>query len=576
MKIVLLSCPAADSPEALPLGAASVAAAIKKANAVPGAPRLEPLVLEAGLGEDPASLARRALAGQPDVVGLSVYSWSKQTLCETARLVRSASPNVLIFAGGPEVTADPERALAELCIDFAVAGEGESATAAAIVAVAARGMRGGLVDADALSDIAGVALPGRPWRRAPAEDPAALPSPWLMRTIRPEDCGGDVVWELSRGCPFKCAYCYESKGSPGSRPFPMRRVEAELDLFIAAGVSYAFILDPTFDSDPERACEVLDLLIRKAPGMRWKFEVRAELLDKAIVKRFSQLDCSLQIGLQSARPETLAAIGRPGFDRKAFTRKIAALGQAGVSFGLDLIYALPGDRLSDFRDSVDFAVGLEPNHLDVFPLALLPGTDLADRAAELGIDASHNAPYLVRSTREMPSGDLEKARLLALGCDRFYSAGRAVGWFSAAMKSLRARPSELFESYAAWLEARSPGAWRDGAPESSHAEIEAEQLGFLEERFERAGLAAQLPALRDLVRLHGAYGRALAEGAETALDLSYDPEEVLVAPELGLALFAREASASPAAWRIVPDENEGARIESARGKPRGQGGPGAA
>ena len=557
MKVVLVSCPATDSPEALPLGAASVAAAIKQAG--PGAPRggVDVAVLEAKLGEAPSALAARVLAERPDAVGLSVYSWSRDALRDAARLLRSSSPHLIFFAGGPEVTADPASALRDLGLDFAVVGEGERATARAITAIATSLERGGGFESDALRDIAGIALPGRAWKRAPAEDPATLPSPWLLGTIKPEDCCGDIVWELSRGCPFKCAYCYESKGEPGSRPFPMKRIEAELELFKKAGVCYAFILDPTFDSDPKRALEVLELFRSKAPFMRWKFELRAELLDKALVRRFSELDCSLQIGLQSAKSATLAMVGRPGFDRRDFSRRIAMLGQAGVSFGLDLIYGLPGDALGDFKESLDFALGLEPNHLDIFPLALLPGTELAERAAELGIEAASAPPYIVRRTRELGPDGLAQAGRLARSCDRFYSSGRAVGWFSAMLKSLRLRPAELLDRFASWREAHGHGV-NEG---EGQAAIEVEQLGFLEASFKKAGLGALWPAARDLVRLHGAWTRALAEGEETVLDLGFDPEETLGAAELGLAVFAREASPSPGRWRIAPDDDEGARIE---------------
>jgi radical SAM superfamily enzyme YgiQ (UPF0313 family) len=580
LRLVLASSPARESPEALPLGVASVAAAL-------GArPELSSLGLAfaRGLpGEGGSALAERIAGAEPDAVGLSVYSWNRAAMAEAAEILRARWPELLLFAGGPEATADPEALVLETGLDFAVAGEGEAATAAAMRALLEAGFparrpwgaapgSGARADAlaAALGGIPGIVLPGSPWRLDTPADPASLASPWLRGTLDPRDCGGDVLWELSRGCPFRCSYCYESKGASGSRPFPAERIEAELELFVRAGVRYAFVLDPTFDSEPRRAAALLDLFRERAPAMRWKFEVRAELLDKALVRRFAALDCSLQIGLQSARAETLALVGRPGFDRRDFARRAAMLGSAGVSFGLDLIAGLPGDGLRDFEESLDFAIGLEPNHLDLFPLALLPGTELFDRSVELGIEADPRPPYLVRSTREMPAAALESALSLAAACDRFYTAGRAVGWFRAALKPLKARPSAFLRDYGAWLAGKGADARRASARSEPAREIEEEQLGFASEAYAAAGLGALVPALRDLVRLHGAWGRALAEGEESELDLSYDPEELLGAAAAGLAAFVRSAKPLRAAWRVIPDEDEGARIAPSRG-PRQRG-----
>ena len=557
MKLLLVSSPARPSPEALSLGAASIAAAVAaaaKAGGQVGSALASVSVeqLEGRPGEGAESLASRIASAGPDAAGFSVYSWNRELFAETARLLRARAPGIAIFAGGPEATAEPDALVREAALDFAIAGEGESAVVAALRAISESRR-------EALPAIKGVVVPGRPWERAPAEDPASLSSPWLLGTMDPAACGGDVLWELSRGCPFRCAYCYESKGSSGARPFPMERIEAELELFLRSGVRYAFVLDPTFDADPARAAALLDLFRERAPGLRWKFELRAELLDRSLVRRLAALDCSLQIGLQSARPDTLARVGRPGFDRRDFSRKVGMLSRAGVSFGLDLIYGLPGDSLVDFREGLDFALGLGPNHLDIFPLALLPGTELAERSAELGIEADPRPPYLVRATRELPPADLASAAALAAAADRFYTDGRAVGWFDAVRRPLRKTPSALLGDFAAYLAGR---AVRDSGVSGGSRAVEAEQLGFLEGAYDEAGLGALYPALRDLVMLHGAWGRALAEGEESVLGLSYDPEEVLGGAPRNLAAFARGAARRRGTWRVLPDDEEGARIES--------------
>jgi len=578
MKLILVSSPAMESPEAMDLGAASVAAAVVAAGASsPGGGALSPLgfeLFEARTGEAAEDLAARlavlasprAGAPAPGFVGFSVYSWNRGLFVAASRALRARLPSTVQFAGGPEATAAPESLLGDSSLDFVVAGEGESTVVEAL-----RALLGG--NRDALAEIPGVVLPGRPWSPAPAEDPARLPSPWLLGAIDPASNEGDVVWELSRGCPFRCAYCYESKGRAGARPFPLERIEAELELFARSGVRYAFVLDPTFDSDPARASALLDLFARKAPGIRFKFEARAELLDRRLVRRFASLDCMLQIGLQSARAETLALVGRPGFDRKEYARRIGMLSSSGVTFGLDLIYGLPGDGLADFRDSLDFALGLGPNNLDVFPLALLPGTGLADRAVELGIEADPEPPYLVRGTRELPPGDLAAAAALAAAADRFYTEGRAVGWFAAVRRPLRRSPSELLGAFAAWSGlGGAPLGRRGWAAAVGPRAVMEEQLGFLGEEYARSGLNALLPALRDLVKLHGAWGLALAEGEESELDLSYDPEEVLACAPAGLAAFAASASRSPGSWLVTPDDEEGARLERV-GRPGRSRGP---
>jgi radical SAM superfamily enzyme YgiQ (UPF0313 family) len=56
-----------------------------------------------------------------------------------------------------------------------------------------------------------------------------LTSPYLDGTLDLSKYEG-ALWELARGCPFKCSYCYESKGEKKVRLLPMERIEKELKL----------------------------------------------------------------------------------------------------------------------------------------------------------------------------------------------------------------------------------------------------------------------------------------------------------------------------------------------------------
>jgi hypothetical protein len=579
-RLVLLALHIEDASESLALGAASVAAAVSEAHRG----RVEVRLVEDLLASGAAGIASRVLAAKPDWLGLSVFSWNRKLALEVAAGCKAVLPELMVVAGGPEASADTEGLFSEaaslgLSLDFILRGEGESLASAVIAILAdpasalanALGSDGpgsgpgpgpGPGLKEALASLRGLALPGGgPWGRPPLEDLSLLPSPWLTAWISPRR--GGALWELARGCPFRCTYCYEGKGERGLRTVPLARIEAELDCLLKAGTREVFVLDPTFDADKARARALLELFSRKAPGLHWKLEVRAELLDRDLVKRLSRLDVSLQIGLQSASDEVCEAVGRP-FDRKAFGRGVALLNEAGVVFGLDLIYGLPKDDYQGFARSLDYALGLQPNHLDVFPLSVLPGTVLAEEAEEYGLVAEASAPHALLSSPGFPPPAMEKARLLARACDLFYSRGRAVSWFLQALRPLRARPSAFLSGFAAFLAGRGQAVDAAARATMGALEVEEAQLAFLEAEYKAKKLEPLISALRDIVRFNGAWGRALGEGESTRLDLVYDPDEVLGPAALDLAAFVRAARPRPGAYVVEPGLS-GPRLRKAPG-----------
>jgi hypothetical protein len=392
-------------------------------------------------------------------------------------------------------------------MDFVLPGEGE----ALIVEAMGRLLRGESPQAIAA------------WARPhPVKDLSSLPSPFLDGTLRPEAYGG-ALWELSRGCPFTCDFCFEARGAAGTRRIPMDRVAAELELFEARGIREVFVLDPTFNYHRAQAKQVLRLIAEKAPGIHYFFEVRSEFLDKEMAGLFSALHCTLQIGLQSAHDAVLKHISR-SFDARDFEAKILLLHEAEVPYGFDLIYGLPGDSLEGFRESVDFAMGLVPNHLDVFRLSVLPGTRLAETAP--GLDLWHEAqnPYRVLGSPTFCAEDLEQAARIALGCDVLYNQGRAVPWFGMVQEALEIAPSELFANFAEWLEARA-----DEDPI-------ALQRAFFRTLFEERGDDLLGALASDFIACFG-YSAALQEAAEGAsprrIPFGRDPMRLMAQMEAG-------------------------------------------
>lgn len=498
MNLHLVTLHAMPSAQAVPLAAAFLKASLDQQPSLHGKATVS--MAEFFCGTPLGQIQQGILAQSPDVVGLPVYVWNRADCCELARQLRQARPKLLLVAGGPEATADPTRLLNEAPFDLLVIGEGELTVAELLERRLAGQPLQGLPGTAQRVDGAVQVIP-----RPQIEDLSILPSPYLAGLLDRHIENG-MVWQLSRGCPYACEFCYDGMGDRKVRRYPLDRLEQELAYLVSRDASQIFALDSTFNTDKKRAKHLLRLIAEKAPDVHFHFEVRHELLDKEQAELFASLTCSVQIGLQSADPAVAGGVGR-SFNRDDFTNKVMLLNNSGATFGFDLIYGLPDDSFATFREGLNFALSLYPNHLDIFPLAVLPGTKVAQKAAGIGMKHLPDPPYTLLESASFPRADMEKARQLGAASDIFYSRGKAVAWFNGVARGLKLKPIELLEQFAAWLQ-QQMGAVPD------EATLDDQQIWQLQRRFltflcEQRKAQKLLPAALDCVDYHYAYGVAL-------------------------------------------------------------------
>jgi oxygen-independent coproporphyrinogen-3 oxidase len=84
----------------------------------------------------------------------------------------------------------------------------------------------------------------------------------------------------------------------------------------------------------------------------------------------------LSVGVQSFNNAHLKALGRV-HDRDQAIAAVQEARQAFDTFNLDLMYALPGQTLSQLQQDLDIALALEPSHLSVYHLTIEPNTVFA-------------------------------------------------------------------------------------------------------------------------------------------------------------------------------------------------------
>ena len=498
MKITFCTLHVRRSIQAIPLAAGCLAAAL------PAEFRQTSTLLDAFPEQTDQEILGSILETVPDVVLFPVYVWNRQRIIQIAQQLHQQRPQLYLVAGGPEATGDPGGLSSAAPWNALVHGEGEAALAGLIAALATA------LPAHPLPAVT-LMLPDGPLTGAQhcAYDLGSAPSPWLSGILKPESSGG-VLWEVARGCAFSCDYCFDARGHAGVRAIDRQRLEEELALFAKAETGQVWILDSTFNYPPERGISLLELLLEKAPHLHYHLEAKPDFIDRHTASLLGALNCSVQLGLQSIHEQVLKAIHRP-LDLSTLAGKVHLLEAEGVIYGFDLIYGLPQDDYAGFKESLDMVLSFSPNHVHIFPLAVLPGTRLAEQRDRYGIKAQLEPPYELISSSNWSVQDMDRCRRLAATVDLFYNTGRAVAFFPAILQTLQTQPSALFEDFFTWaLQQHGIACDKLLDPANWAADDVYRMLqGYLSQQLQKTGRGHLVSVFLDLLCYHYHYAETL-------------------------------------------------------------------
>ena len=360
----------------------------------------------------PHDVVKGILGSDPDVVGLSCYVWNITTFREVVREIKRERPSARIVLGGPEVGPIARSVLGSMPeVEAIVKSEGEIPFSEMMTSWG----QGGDID-----QVNGICFRSRSGASlvetqdaAPLMDLNELPSPHLGSTA--DYTGRTICIETQRGCVFRCNFCFYNKDlSIRNRRFDLERVKSEIALWLEKDVAEIYLMDPVFNLNAARAKEICRFIIqhnhRRVP---FHAEVWAEFFDRELA--FLMRDANfqfLEVGLQTTDEATLVAAERR-LKLQKFIDGVGYLKEAGLRYELQLIHGLPGETRASFNRSLDFAISLDPPDLAVFPLMVLPGTELWRKADGLGLAYDSTPPYLVRSHASMDRAEIDHGRKVA-------------------------------------------------------------------------------------------------------------------------------------------------------------------
>ena len=392
--VALLQLPIPDPDPSLAVANVPLAAGYLTACLPPGqrtAIRIPPRELARHGGDE--AILDWLTAQEPDLAGFSCYSWNLERSLWLARRWKELVPSARVAFGGPEIVAG-RPLLGREDVDAFVQGEGEPVFPSLLQALRTGG-----------------SLPRV--TRSPLASLDAAPNPYTAGALEAR-ADEPLYLETLRGCSHRCSYCYYGKQFPSIRRFPEEALPAVFALARERGVPEIYLLDPSFTAGRGLEERLARLASLNPTGIPLHAELRLEALTPGAALAMRRAGfASVEAGLQSVNPQALRSVRRT-FRREAFLRGAGLLRAQGIAIRTGVILGLPGDTLEGFADTLrflqEFGLGAEA---EVYPLAVLPGTELRERARELDVTYMPLPPYWVLRTAGFSETDLFRAVRLA-------------------------------------------------------------------------------------------------------------------------------------------------------------------
>ena len=221
----------------------------------------------------------------------------------------------------------------------------------------------------------------------------------------------------SRGCPFKCEFCYNSCAYVDYKTVnrPVAEVVREVK---SLPTRHVLFIDDNLIGNPAWTWEFLRALRDEEIPLKWNAAVSVNLINHLpLLDLMASTGCnSLFVGFESINEQALAEVGKRQNKVAEYNRLIAEIHRRGIMVNASLVFGLDHDDASMFKATMRWLVDNRVETMTGHILTPYPGTVLHDRLEAEGRiidrDYSHyntaNVVYkpLLLSPEELRAGYL--------------------------------------------------------------------------------------------------------------------------------------------------------------------------
>lgn len=348
----------------------------------------------------PDQLFQAIVDHPPDVLMVGNYVWNEALGLYFARLLKSIRPDALTVMGGPNISVEPERQVAQFSqhpeLDLYILGEADFLATEVVKHYLAAGMNPRKMGERHIPSCIYRQSDGQVVRTLAHDRTMGLediPSPWLTG-IMDDFFDGKLapMIETNRGCPFRCSFCVQGTSFYNKLTyFGMERLQAEIDTIgrlikmRSPNMGTLRIADANYGMY-ERDVELSGWIAEAQKKYGWPTFIDATTgknRPERIIESMEKVNGALMLyqAVQSLDEDVLRNIRRSNIKLQGYEQIQMYIRGRGLRSVSDLILGLPGESYKSHTEALFKMIDAGTNSMHCFQAMMLKGSDMEAASA---------------------------------------------------------------------------------------------------------------------------------------------------------------------------------------------------
>lgn len=343
----------------------------------------------------------------PDLVGISAMTTKLASAMKIAELVKEYNSLCHVIMGGPHPTITPDDILESGAVDFVCRGEGERSFPELANALDFKtpsdtthnhsSTNGGDGDLQSLipdlKSINGLSYKknGRIIHNNSVNfisDLDSIPYPARDKLLNIEKYSSEDIGMLltSRGCPYKCSYCYHPFQASKVKYRSIDNILGEIEEVRRRYGSYQFsIKDDSFTVKRSHVIGFCEALLKNKIRINWDCTTRVNLVDEELLRLMKAAGCNvIKVGVESGSERILKDTNK-GITHEQVRKAAKLFNKLGIFWTAYFMVGLPQETADDMIKTYEFMKEINPFYAGLGVYNPFPNTELFELGVKMGI-----------------------------------------------------------------------------------------------------------------------------------------------------------------------------------------------